>query len=118
MRTPSKLLCVQWVKEAWDNLSEDVIKNLFLACGISVPIGGSQDSHIHCMQDDGVASAARPRVEDCTRQLLEPSTDMGDPFEEDVPEEDEEELKNNEAVMMVVTLIVRQAANYLMKTRH
>ena len=48
MRAPSKLLCVQWLKEAWDSLSEGLIKNSFLACGISVPIGGSQDSQIHC----------------------------------------------------------------------
>ena len=100
MRAPSKLLCVQWVKEVWDSLSEDLIKNSFLACGISIPIGGSQDSQIHCMQDDGVASAARAQVEDCTRQLLEPNTETEDPFDEiDILVEDEEELENNEAVI-------------------
>ena len=98
MRAPSKLLCLQWVKEAWESLSEDLIRNSFLACGIYIPIGGSQDNQIHCMKDDGIVSAARAQVEECTRQLLEPTTgtETGDPFDDlDI----EEELENNEAVI-------------------
>lgn len=78
----------------------DLIRNLFLACGISVPVGGSQDSQIHFTQDDGVASAARAQVEECTRQLLEPTIETADPFDElETEDEGEDELDNNEAVV-------------------
>lgn len=66
-------------------MNKDLTRNPFLACGIYVPIGGSQDSQIlHCIKDDGVVSAARAQVEECTTKLLEPSTEteIGDPFDD------------------------------------
>ena len=94
MRTPRKLLCVQWV------LNKNLIKNSFLACGISVPIDSSQDSdsEIHCMRGDDVAFATKTGVEDSKRQPLELSSNIVDPFDK-LHIEDEKKLENNEAIL-------------------
>ena len=44
MRAPDKLLCLQWVKEAWKSVTTDIIVKSFRPCGISANIDGSEDS--------------------------------------------------------------------------
>ena len=75
-----------------------MIRNSFLACGISVPIGSSQDSEIHCMRDNGVASTTKTGVEDSKRQPLEPSSDIVDPFDK-LHIEGRNYVENNEAIL-------------------
>ena len=38
---PSKVLCLQWVKEFWEALP----------AGISVTTDGTEDEHIHCLRE-------------------------------------------------------------------
>lgn len=53
------------------------------------------------MKEDGVASAAKARVEKLTRQLFEIDVDQetSDPFKDTGIEEDEDELDENETVV-------------------
>ena len=55
---PDKALCLNWVKEAWQSVTTDVIKKSFLVCGISASTDGSQDSEISCFKDGGIAAEA------------------------------------------------------------
>ena len=43
VRAPSKVLCLQWVKEAWSSVSTEVVKKSFISCGISINVDGSED---------------------------------------------------------------------------
>ena len=58
MRTPIKILCHQWVKEAWHSVTTAVIQMSLVACGISVNTDGSQDDRLHCLKDTDVATNA------------------------------------------------------------
>ena len=58
MRTQIKILCLQWVKEAWHSVTTTVIQMSLVACSISVNTDGSQDDRIHCLKDTDVATNA------------------------------------------------------------
>ena len=97
VRAPSKPLCLEWVKRAWESVTTDVVKKSFQACGISVNVDGSEDHEIHCLKDGQVATAARDDIARETAALLAPQTEnFEDPFAD--LEEDTEELENNVAI--------------------
>ena len=100
MRAPDKLLCLQWVKEAWKSVTTDIIVRSFRSCGISVNIDGSEDSFIHCLKPGEAAYAAADRIKDATSKMLEVGEEESDedPFA-DIDSEDEEELENNELLI-------------------
>lgn len=108
VRAPSKLLCLQWVKESWNSISTEIIKKSFRSCGISVSIDGSEDTEIHCMKENEVAFSAREVIHEATSALFQPQQHEGgaedDPFadlsnEEEEVEEDQDELECNEVVL-------------------
>lgn len=107
VRAPSKLLCLQWVKESWDSVSSDIVKKSFRSCGISVSIDGTEDSEIHCMKENEVAFPARALIKEATDALLKPQqqeegaedAEDDDPFAGMEEEEDEDELECNEVVL-------------------
>ena len=53
VRAPSKLLCLRWVKKAWDSVTKEVIIKSFMVCRISVSVDGDEDHKIHCIKDGG-----------------------------------------------------------------
>ena len=57
-RAPSRLTMVNWVKEAWKQLSPDVIVRSFEACGIT----SADPDRIHCTKVGGIAEAARDAI--------------------------------------------------------
>ena len=100
VRAPSKLLCLRWVKKAWECVRKEIIIKSFEVCGISVSVDGKDDHKIHCIKDGEVAAAARPEIESKTKALHEPQdldADHDDPFAD--VEEDEEELDTNECII-------------------
>lgn len=103
VRAPSKLLCLQWVKEAcMDTISSDIIKKWFRSCGISLNIDGTEESEVHCMKENEVAFPAREVIKKATAALLQAQVEdeESDPFADLYDEEDEEdELDNNEVVL-------------------
>jgi len=44
---PSKFQCLQWVKKAWESVSQDIVIKSFRCCGISVNVDGTEDKEIH-----------------------------------------------------------------------
>ena len=99
MRAPDKLVCLQWVKEAWKSVTTDVIVKSFRTCGITVNVDGSEDNEIHCLKAGEAAHAAASLISDATSKMLDPAgeaeSDDEDPFA-DIDSEDDEELENNE----------------------
>ena len=81
VRAPSKLLCLRWVKKAWDSVIKEVIIKSFMVCTISVSVDGDEDHKIHCIKDGEVAATARRLIESKTKALHEHhDLDSIDPF--------------------------------------
>lgn len=45
-RRPKLALVTGWVKEAWEDLPEDMVKKSFLKCGISNALDGNEDDEL------------------------------------------------------------------------
>ena len=54
MKRPGLSLAVQWVKEAWESISEDIIIKSFKKCGISNALDGTEDEILY---EDLIASS-------------------------------------------------------------
>ena len=92
------------MKEAWESIPSEIIKQSFIVCGISVKTDGTEDTEIHCMKANEVAFGARDGVKKGMEALLQPQPvgdEEGDPFADldCEEEEDESELENNEVVL-------------------
>lgn len=57
-RAPTKLQMVNWVKQAWNSLSREVITKSFDACGITT----SDPNTINCTKIGGVAESSRDEL--------------------------------------------------------
>ena len=97
MCAPSKALCLEWVRECWEELPSKIIKKSFRACGISVEVDKVEE--IHYLKPGGVAADARETINTETANFLAGvSEDDGkDPFTR--LEEDDDELEENETVL-------------------
>ena len=51
-------------------ISTDIITSLFLVCGISACVNGTEDASIHCLKSGGVASEVLPTINENTATLL------------------------------------------------
>ena len=99
IKAPDKLLCLEWVKQAWKTVTAEVVVNSFVACGISNSTDGSEDGSedgsIHCMKPRHVAYSATNTIATETAHLnsSQPggSNALDDPFADldAEPEEDE-----------------------------
>ena len=56
LRTSSKALCLQWVKECWEALPAEIVQKSFCACGISLNTMGMEDDEIQCLKEGGMAA--------------------------------------------------------------
>ena len=90
LRSPSKLLCIQWVKQAWDKVTDEIIIKSFLICGISNAVDGSQDHLIHGYTPRASVS---PREETMLEEELSDESDE-DPYGEQMwlPNDDLEDV--------------------------
>ena len=97
IRAPNKLQCLEWVKKAWESVSQDIVIKSLRCCGISVKVDGTEDIEIHCIKDGGIAAEAFAEISQRTAALL--ATDESDSESDDDIDEDEGELEENEAVI-------------------
>ena len=70
MRTPDKLLGLQWMKKAWDSVTADMIVNLFKLCSISVEKDDSKDNLVHCIKPGSMVADAAAAISAKTATLL------------------------------------------------
>lgn len=52
-RPPPMDVYLQWVVDAWESLSADLIRSSFKSCGITNSVDGSEDDSIHCFKPHG-----------------------------------------------------------------
>ena len=95
MKAPDKLLCLEWVKKAWNTVTADVIVNSFRACGISSSMDGSDDSSINCLKPGGVTHSALETIAKETARLHSEGWDGEDPFTDVY----KSELEDDEAII-------------------
>ena len=53
LRSPDKLLCLQWVKKAWEFVATEVIINSFKVCDIPIETDSTEDGLMHCINLEG-----------------------------------------------------------------
>ena len=63
MKAPPRRVIVEWILEAWNSLSKDVIKSSFKSCGLNISVDGSGDHLIHCFKDDQTCSMGAERLQ-------------------------------------------------------
>ena len=97
LRAPDKLLCLQWVKQAWNKVTSEVIIKSFQVCGISVDVDGSEDHLIHCIKPGQLAEAQTISAE--TARMVSPLVDIDDPF---LDCDDCDELEEDETVIEMI----------------
>ena len=51
MKAPSRSVICDWVKNSWDSIPSDTVKNSFKSCAITTALDGSEDSSIHCFKE-------------------------------------------------------------------
>ena len=80
---PSYSTVTTWVKESWDEVSDDLIQRSFKYCGISTNIDGSEDD---CLFDYDNLLDPVDDIDDIDDEVVEDSSDLND--DEKYPEED------------------------------
>ena len=93
MKAPSLQTLIDWVKQAWEKMSQNLISHSFLACGQTVNIDGSQDDMITCFKDTancpGSLGMLQERMKAMTGQDSTDSKSMELNMEVDEIEDDE-----------------------------
>ena len=63
MRAPPKHLLAQWVRQAWDGISTDIIEKSFKVCGITNDLQDPKSVlEIRCMKEEGILSDFRDEL--------------------------------------------------------
>jgi hypothetical protein len=50
---PSMEIYLQWIVNAWQSLSKDLIIKSFKNCALTIALDGSEDDQIHCFKPGG-----------------------------------------------------------------
>ena len=83
IKRPSYLTVATWVKESWDEVSDDLIQRSFKCCGISTNIDGSEDD---CLFDYDNLLDPVDDIDDIDDEVVEDLSNLND--DEEYPEED------------------------------
>ena len=63
MKTPSRKRIIEWVLDAWSQLSKENIKKLFWCCDLNLRNDGTEDDFIHCLKKGRAQEAGRLKAE-------------------------------------------------------
>ncbi|KAH7723329.1 Protein W02H5.4 [Aphelenchoides avenae] len=92
-KPPQPETYLEWVLDAWDAVSEDVIIRSFKACGISTALDGSEDALIHCLKEgNGMPNGVGSDLEEIMHGL-----------ELEAPEDPEDDAADNASDVSVVS---------------
>ena len=94
MKLSSGKRIVEWVLDAWSQLSKENIIELFIKlCGLNLANDGTEDDFIHCLKKGQPCKASRQKLESQLSILVEES-DAKNPFISPSDEEDTNEEMN------------------------
>ena len=91
MKPPSRSLLCQWVRSCWEAIPNEMVKESFSSCAITIHTDGSEDDKIHCFKPGQPCEQGRYVLEEADATATDSDSD---PFAAD---EDDEEVENNEA---------------------
>ena len=90
-----KLTSLKCVVKAWKAGSTEMIVSSFEACGISVAVGGSKDSSVHCLNQSEIAADAVLHISQLIAEMLAaPYNNDDDPVLSS--DDDQDELETNQ----------------------
>jgi len=79
-KPPSRRKLVQWVLDAWNGLSTEMIIKSFKSCGLNLALDGSEDGQIHCFKEGSSCSSGATLMKKAT-EALEEDQSSDNPFE-------------------------------------
>ena len=92
MKLPSRKRIIEWVLDAWSQLSKKNIKS-FKSCGLNIANDGMEDDFIHCLKKGQPCEAGRQKLNSQISILVDES-DVVNPFISSSDEEDANEEMN------------------------
>ena len=80
-RAPAPEVYLNWIYEAWQSLSKELIASSFKTCGITNATDGSEDNSIHCFKQNGQAPNGRQLLKEARENaevetMLEEEVDL------------------------------------------
>ncbi len=94
LRPPSLEQQCQWILEAWSTVSSETIQHSFHICALNLPVDGSLDGRIKCIQNNAPCASAREEMLERLTKIrqghLEPA-----PLNRNGLEEEEDEVEVN-----------------------
>ena len=93
MKPPSRKGIIEWVLDAWSQLSKANILKLFKCCNLNLTNDGTEDDFIHCLKMRQPCKAERQNLKSQLSILVDES-DAVNPFISSSDEEDANEGMN------------------------
>ncbi|KAI1699801.1 tc5 transposase DNA-binding domain-containing protein [Ditylenchus destructor] len=100
MKAPSMEVYLEWIRQAWAALPEELIRKSFKECGLTINLDGSEDDMIHCFKPHGPVPGGR--------ELLRKAREDSAEVEPLIMEEDPEENKENGATDSEQELVIEE----------
>ena len=69
MKAPPSRIIVQWILDAWGNLSKELIMKSFKCCALNLPLDGSKDALIHCFKENPACSSGAKQLKEALQSL-------------------------------------------------
>ncbi|KAH7711885.1 pogo transposable element with KRAB domain-like protein [Aphelenchoides avenae] len=103
-KPPQPETYLQWVLDAWDAVSEEVIIRSFKACGISTALDGSEDDLIHCLKEgNGMPNGVDSLVQARHEANAQPLEEIMHGLELEAPEDPEDDAADNASDVSVIS---------------
>ena len=86
LKAPPRRTIVQWILQAWEQISSETIKTSFKSCALNLAIDGTEDGKIHCFKEGQPCHKGKEILESQLSILKEDDTN---PFlQENIKEDD------------------------------
>ena len=68
-KAPPRRVIVQWILDAWGNLSKELIMKLFKCCALNLSLDDSKDALIHCFKENFACSSGAKQLKEALQSL-------------------------------------------------
>ena len=75
MKAPPRRKIVEWILEAWENLSKNLITRSFNTCTLNLATDGSEDEFIYCFKKEGACPNIADRLKEALQVLSDESSE-------------------------------------------
>ena len=69
MKAPPRRIIVQWILDAWGNLSKELIMKSFKCCALNLSLDSSEDALIHCFKENSACSSGAKKLKEALQNL-------------------------------------------------